>query len=186
MPTTTASEEIQPGLIAVADNMPPIVAPTDAEVDLEVLRSVPKQFEINDPKSANWLVKKIIAAREYAIHVRRWADLEVRRSEREEQCLLYLFGRQIETWAKVEVTKLGGRRKSVSLPGGTLAFRVQKAHLVVDDETRLMEWARINCPDAIQVTERLVKTPVNDHFVATGELPDGARIEPEKESFRIS
>jgi hypothetical protein len=185
--TNVNAEEIQvPGLIAVAENMPPIVASTDAEVDLEVLRSVPKQFSIGDEKTANWLVKKIIAARQYASNVKRWADLELKRAEREEECLMFLFGRQIERWAREEIEKLGGKRKSISLPSGTIGFRTVKSHLVVKDEIRLMQWARTNCPAAIQTTEKLAKTPVNEHFTITGEIPDGTHLEPDREAFRIS
>ena len=40
-------------------------APGDADVDLEVLKSVPKAFAIDCEEHANWLVRKIVAARQY-------------------------------------------------------------------------------------------------------------------------
>jgi hypothetical protein len=169
-----------------APSAPPSEHPGDAEVDVEVLRQVPKAFCIQDQNSANWLVRKVMASRQYGQDVKRWAELEMRRAEREEACLMYLFGRQIERWAREEIGKLGGRRKSISLPAGTVAFRKVNAHLVVEDEARLMAWARDNCPTAIQVTERLAKTPINELFTETGELPEGARLEREREVFRIS
>src|SRR4051794_29700288 len=79
---------------------------SDADVDLEVLKTVPKQFRIDDEQSANWLVRKVIAAREYGERVKAWAEQERRRAEREERTLMFLFGRQIEVWAKCEIEKL--------------------------------------------------------------------------------
>jgi hypothetical protein len=159
----------------------------DAEVDIEVLRSVPKTFEINSEQTANWLVKKVIAAREYAERVKRFAEQEQRRAEREEKTLLFLFGRQIETWAKGEIEKLNGRRKSICLPAGTVCFRHEGAKLVIDDDEAVMGWARHHCPMAIQTVEKLSKTAVKAHFEKSGDMPDvGAHIEPEHERFRIS
>jgi hypothetical protein len=74
--------------------------PGDPEIDAEILSSVPRQFAIVDEQSANWLIRKITAARQYAVQVAEWAEQEKRRAAREEQCLMYLFGRQIELWAK--------------------------------------------------------------------------------------
>jgi phage host-nuclease inhibitor protein Gam len=174
------------GLIAVSENTPPITAPGDAEVDLEILKSVPKKFEIIDEKTANWLVKKVIAARQYAANVALWAELEKRRAQREETTLMFLFGRQIENWTKTEVERLGGRRKSVALPAGTVGYRLQPLKLIVDDEAAVMSWASQHCPAAIQTIEKLVKTPLNEHFEKTGEVaPHGINIEPATEKFFI-
>ena len=49
--------------------------------------------------------------------------------EREEKTLMFLFGRQIEDWAKAEIEKLRGRRKSINLPGGTVGFRHEEIAL---------------------------------------------------------
>jgi|SRR5665213_2833610 len=166
--------------------MPATASATDAEVDIEVMKSTPTKFAVEDEKSANWLVRRIIAARQYALNVKTWSQIEQRRAEREEATLLFLYGRQIEMWAREEIEKLGGRRKSINLPGGTVSFRKENAKLVVNNETVLLEWARRNLPNAIQKIEKLLKTPVNEHFEATGELPDGTHLEPEREKFRIS
>src|SRR4051794_28526957 len=64
--------------------MSPAPDPQDAEVDTEVLRSVPKMFVIEDEKSASWLVRKILAARAYASRVKAWSEAEQRRAAREE------------------------------------------------------------------------------------------------------
>lgn len=165
--------------------MLPATTAVDAEVDLEILKVVPKKFEVCDEKSANWLVRRIHNARQYSIHVKEFAQREQRRAEREEMTLFFLFGRQLERWARGEIEKLNGRRKSLCLPAGTVAFRTEAAKLVVDDEAVLMAWAKKCCPEAIQVSEKLIKTPINEHFKACGELPDGCHLEPENDTFRI-
>src|SRR5579862_4239911 len=91
---------------------PPLDHPADAEVDLEVLKLVPKRFEVCDEGSANWLVRRIISSRHYEERVKAWAEQERRRAQREETVLLFLFGRQLERWSKSAIESLGGRRKS--------------------------------------------------------------------------
>lgn len=167
--------------------MPAAVNGEDAEVDGEVLRIVPKQFAIVDEKTANWLVRKIIEARQYDAQVKTWAAKECRRAEREEMTLMFLFGRQIEAWTKDQIGRLSGRRKSICLPAGTVGFRSQNAKLVIDDEFAVLNWARQNLPSAIQSTEKLLKSILNGHFETSGELPEkGAHVEPAREKFSIS
>lgn len=163
-----------------------VVHPGDAEVDIEVLKSVPKEFCIDSEERANWLVRKIIAARDYAVRVKTWSEQEQRRAAREEQTLMFLFGRQIEAWAKYEIDKLKGRRKSMNLPAGAVGFRSVSARLVVDDEAAVLAWARFHLPDAVIVTEKLSKSVINEHAEKLGLIPDeGVHIEPVSERFFI-
>jgi len=111
--------------------------PGDAEVDIEVLSGVPKAFAIDCEDHANWLVKKIVSARSYADHVKKWAEQEQRRAEREEHTLMFLFGRQLEMWARDQIALLH-KRKSLALPAGTVGFRTIAAKLVIDDEKRVL------------------------------------------------
>ena len=160
--------------------------PADVETDIAVLREVPHQFAVVDEKSANWLVRRIVAAREYAERVKEWAALEVRRAEREQQTLMLLYGRQAEAWAATEIAKFNGRRKSVNLPGGTIGFRRLPSRLVVDDEAAVMVWAREHCPPAIVVVEKLSKTIFDQYVKDTGHVPDGGvHVEPAGEKFYI-
>ena len=170
------------------DEMPALapVHPSDAETDLQVLREVPQRFAVNDEGSANWLVRRIMAAREYGQKVKDWAEQERRRAEREEQTLLYLYGRQAERWAQQEIASLNGKRKSLVLPGGTVGFRRAPAKLVVDDEKAVISWARKNCPQAVVVVERLAKVILDTYVHETGHTPeDGVHVEPAADKFYI-
>lgn len=164
----------------------PVLHVTDADTDLEVLRSVPKQFAITDDKTANWLVKRIQQSRHYAERVKEWAELELRRAAREEATLLWVYGRQLEQWAKDEIAKFNGRRKSLALPAATVGFRTNGPKIVVDDEAVVLAWARSNLPSAVVTVEKLAKSVVNEHAERTGELPDGGvHVEPAAEKFYI-
>ena len=169
-----------------ASSLPPTQHSLDAATDLEVLKSVPERFAITDEQTANWLVKKVVAAREYAERVKKWADQEIRRAEREERTLMYLFGRQLEKWAGDEIQKLNGKRKSLALPGGTVGFRTSNTCLQIDDERAVLSWAKENCPTAVTVMEKLSRSVLTEYFEKTGEIPDGgAHVAPAAEKFFI-
>ena len=186
MNAVVAGQVRQPTRIEVSAQTPPIATAVDAEVDIEILKAIPKKFAIVDENSANWLVRKIIAARQYIVSVKAWADLEQKRAQREETTLMFLFGRQIENWTKDQIEKLDGRRKSISLPAGTLGFRSEKRKLVIDDDDIVLSWVRKNLPTAIKTEEKLMKSVLNEHFDKTGEVPDvGAHVEPGGERFSI-
>lgn len=183
---TTTTNAIQSKSDHFNRGTPAIATPMDAEVDIEILKSVPKQFEINDERSANWLIRKISNARYYTEQVKKWAELEIARAAREEKTLMFLFGRQIEAWVKTEIERLGGKRKSVSLPAGNAGFRSTQPKIVIDDEELVMSWARANCRQAIVVIEKVSKSALDQYIEQTGVLPDaGVHVEPAAEKFFI-
>lgn len=156
------------------------------DTDIEILKTIPKDFAIDCADHANWLVRKVIEARAYSERVKAWAEQEQRRAAREEQTLMFLFGRQIESWTKSEIEKLGGRRKSLSLPAGRVGYRKCNAKLVVDDEQVVLAWAKENCAGAVVVVERLSKSALDDFVATTGAFPErGAHIEPQAERFYV-
>lgn len=144
---------------------------------------VPDRFEVHDAKSANWVVRRIVESRAYAEHVKQWAELELRRAERDEQFFLTRFGPQLEAWARGEIARL--RRKSVKLPAGTLGFRTDPPRLLVADETKLIRWCRASLPDAIKVETHVLKSLVKDHVRHTGECPDGAEVSGGGQRFYV-
>ena len=76
------------------------VTQVEAEVDIEVKRTVPEGFRVHNAESAAWVVRRVVAAREYGLRVRRWAELERRRAEAEEARL---------EWAQKPPVRHGGR-----------------------------------------------------------------------------
>jgi hypothetical protein len=146
---------------------------------------VPDKFRVADEDSANWLIKKIVEARQYTARVKAWADREVRRAERDEDFFLSRFGPQLQAWATLQVEALGGRRKSINLPAGSVGYRTCPAKLVVEDEEQVLRWAKAMCPAAVVTVMTISKTVLNDHFAATGELADGVRHESKTERFYV-
>ena len=162
---------------------------------------VTEAFAVRDASSANWLVRRIVEARNYSDHVRAWAALEIRRAERDEQFFLQRYGAQLEAWARQELSACGGRRRSIALPGGMIGFRRGHPHLLVLQPNELVGWCRAhlldalvveisatgavaetlwqfgqeNCTDA-KVSESFSKTILEQHVRNTGECPSGAEI----------
>jgi hypothetical protein len=156
------------------------------EVDLDVLRCVPERFTVTDTNSANWVVRKIIEARSYSARVKIWAEQEQRRALSEERTLLFLFGRQLEHWTLTEIEKLASRRKSISLPAGTVGFRKVGPRLVIDNEASVLSWAKANCQQAVVTVQKLSKVSLNAYVEASGHIPDqGAHMEMSIEHFFI-
>lgn len=162
----------------------PVVA-VEAEVEAELQRIVPEGFSIRCPKTAGWVVRRIVASRRYAEHVKVWAEQERRRAEAEEQRLIFLFGGALRQWAEAEIAKLRGRRRSVALPGGTVGFRAVPSHILIRDEGVVLRWAKQACPSAVVVSERLLKTPINEHFQKTGEVPEGVEVAAARDEFFV-
>lgn len=137
---------------------------------------VDEGFHVRDAATANWVVRKILEARAYAARVTAWAELEHRRAERDEQFLLRRFGVELEEWARQQIATQHDKRQSVSLPAGSIGFRVEPTKLCVTDEPALLAWCRQHLPSAIRTVESPMKTPLNDHLKTTGECPDGTTL----------
>ena len=153
------------------------------EIEIAPPPDVPEAFAVDDANSANWLVRKIVEARDYAEHVKKWAALELRRAEREERFFLERFGHQIEAWARQQIT--GSRRKSLKLPAGTVGFRTELSKLEVLDEQKLIGWCRKSLPAALRVETHVLKSLVKDHVQHTGECPDGVDVAEGQERFFV-
>lgn len=151
----------------------------------EIAASVPETFSIRDHRSANWLVRRINEARRYAASVRRYAESELKRAQREEEFLMSRYGAQLEQWAIHEINRNGGRRKFVALPGGRVCLRRVPAWLEIADESQAIGWCRTHLPSAVQIIERLRRTDLRHHVEETGEVPEGVAVRGECQRLTI-
>ncbi len=183
---------------------------TPAEVDPEPPVIVPDAFVVDDASKASWVVRKIVEAREYAQRVQRWWEQELRRVVREETWLLQRFGDELEAWTKAELERRGGRKGFVHLPGGMVGFRHQPARLQIVDEQAAIAWCRAHFPLALKVMveandergsallrwyeehapgchmrQQVLRDPLSDRLMETGELPDGINMRPAADQFYI-
>jgi hypothetical protein len=171
---------------------------------------VPERFVIDDAPKASWVVRKIVEARKYGERVQQWCERELHRAEQEEEWLLRRFGVELEAWAKGELERTGGRRRSLNLPGGAVGFRMQPARVEVLDEQAVLTWCRSQLPIALKVTveandqhglellrwqaqhaedsrlrQYVLREALNRHVQETGELPDGAGVRPAADQFYV-
>lgn len=138
---------------------------TNIENETQALEiATPEQFAIVDAKSANWVIRRIMEAREYAQQVDEWAEAEKSRAAHAEAFFLERYGAQLEEFARTAIAEQNGRfkhepRKSLKLPAGTIGFRAQPRPkgcpgVRVVDEQAVIEWCRRKLPAAIRITER--------------------------------
>ena len=143
-------------------------------------------FSVRDDETANWLVRRIVAARAYAERCEAFAARERRRAAQEEAFLLGKFGAQLREYATRKLIEQGGRRKSVNFPAGTVGYRTQPEKIVVDDEAAVITWAREHNPTLVSTIEKLKKAELNDYVKKTGEVPAlGVHIESAHDEFYI-
>ena len=186
MRTSTESQASEE-MVSSKQQMPPTLSSVDAEVDIEVLKAVPQQFCVADESSANWVIRRIVSARQYSERVRDWAEREQQRAAREERTLMFLFGAQLERWAREEIAaRFRGRKKSLALPAGLVGYRSVAAKFVIDDEQAILAWAREHCEHAIIVVEKLIKSEIDAYITRTGAVPDsGLHVESAQERFYL-
>jgi hypothetical protein len=149
---------------------------SEADQSNQLGSAVEEGFHVHDAASANWVVRKVVEARQYAERVRAWAEAELRRAKREEEYFMFRFGAQLEQWARAQIAVTRPHRNSVALPAGKIGFRLQPLRLNIVDEPKVLEWCKRNAPAAVVTSERILKTAIMTHFTATGETPDGATI----------
>src|SRR5688500_19003890 len=162
-----------------------VVSAEDVPDEAELAAMVPQRCAVKDESSADWLVRKLVEAEAHIRRVKEQSDREIRRTEREWQFLVMRYGPDLERWARAELGKHKGRRKSLLLLSGTVGFRRLAEKLVVDDDAAVLAWARRHCRKAVVVTERVSKTLLNEHIGSTGELPGGTHVEPPCERFYV-
>lgn len=150
----------------------------------EVVIAVPERFAVIDAQSANWVVRKVMESRAYAVSVREWAARETRRAENEERFFMMRFGAQLHAWAREQLPN-AQKRKSICLPAGTLGFRHEPLKLEVSDEDALLAWCQAHLPEAIATELRVRKSVVANNLSATGELPPGVQIAEAREKFYL-
>jgi phage host-nuclease inhibitor protein Gam len=156
------------------------------ETDADALQLfVPdERFHVLDAESANFVIRKILEARRYGERAEAFAAAEMRRAQREEHFFWARFGGELEAWAKEQIAR-EFRRKSLSLPSGTLGFRTEPQRLTVQDEARVLAWCRSSLPRAVKTAHSVLKSEITDYIKSSGELPPGVEITGGGERFYV-
>jgi hypothetical protein len=167
------------------------------------LIEVREAFAVTDFQSAEWVIRKIQAARGYAESVQAWANRETAKAQKAEQFYFEAYGEQLKQLTAD--TTADCKKKYLDLPSGRLQLRKEPVKLAVTDDAALREWAKENAMPVFKVevkinseltrqtadkimefvsslgldvglTETLSKTRLNVIFQATGEVPNGCEV----------
>lgn len=126
-----------------------------------------------------------VASRRIAM-VQEWLDGEKAKLEREIEWLGSQVRAQVPPTPDALQEVYGTKKKSISLPHGSVGFRASRDTVAIEDKDAALEYAKANVPDAVRVSERVVKTPLIEHAKVTGVAKgDGWRFVPGEDSFFV-
>lgn len=157
---------------------------------LSVQPEVPA-FAVHDVSSAEWVLKRLqeqdaqldaLEAQERAI----LDNLKTMKSriESRRNGLLYRFKQELETFVR---NNLPAGKKSWVSPYGSVQFRMNPARLKVADPAVALEWARVEAPHCIKLTEefQISKLTAEDKTALMQNPPSGFDVTPAAESVEI-
>lgn len=140
-----------------------------------------------DAERANYLLRRLTRISEnldqvnavVAAEVQRIADWKAERAgvlEREQAWVEHA----LEGFMREAVRT--GSSKTMHLPNGTLTVRAARSRVIVDDEAAVLEWAKANAPEAVKVTESVLKGQIDDlavdkHKTSQTVRDDGTEVE---------
>jgi len=137
-------------------------------------------FDVTNYTEVNWSVSKameataIIAAKEaQAAEWKKKIDDWLEKEKKEYIYTVQKMEELLKPFAEKEL--MGKKTRTVSFPNGKAGFRKTPDKLEIADDKAALAWAKAHKPEAVKVTESVLKTPLMDNFKATGELPDGVK-----------
>jgi hypothetical protein len=116
----------------------------------ELIEQRDETFSVTDGPSANWVIQKYLAAKEYAESVQRYADLEGAKAARAMAFYQDVYFPQLRSFAML--ASKGAKVKYVNLPGGRLQLREEPLKFVVEDDALYTAWVIDNVPEAVTRT----------------------------------
>ena len=145
-------------------------------------------FVIDTEERANWYLRKVANLEAEKARIKSQAAAMIAQVEADAARLEYRFASQLEAFARQELEKRGGRRKSLTLFQGTLSFRSQGPRLSVGD---VSSDAALTCAAGWQATRPTIDraaylAAAERIFADTGELLPGIERSEAKESFSVS
>ncbi len=147
-----------------------------------------ERFHVHDQGSAEWVLSKWFEADSElaALEARKKVllaniDAMQRDHQRRLDWLNLRFGDELREWARTELE--GSKSRTLKTVFAKLSFRKLKAKLLVHDEEKAVAWAKVNQPQAVKTTEKLLVSMlenVYDDFEAPG-----LSIEPARDKFSV-
>jgi hypothetical protein len=150
--------------------------------DDQITAEVKARFSIRDVGSANWAAGKIAMWQNEVDRRKAQAKEYIAEAERNVRRLSFLFMTQLEAWAKVNIPQ---DKRSLKLPLATLKFTETQDKIEVRDEGKVVAWATVNLPDAVEMKASLIM--LKDYWLASEKetVPDGCAEVPKQSIFKV-
>ena len=149
-------------------------------------------FRIDTDEKANWYLRKLANIEAEKARVTEQAEKILSQLQADADRLTFMFGSQLETYARMKMQENGGKRRSVSWLQGTVSFRSVAASWRITDTSAALAYAKQHAPELVSTTttERLkaqdYTTAALARLDATGELLPGVDSTPAHETVKIS
>lgn len=175
---------------APALEMPDFTAPEAADgVCAPAVTTEAPRFCIDSREKANWYLKKLARIENERALVKAQAEEIVRGLDADAARLRALHEADLQAWAKDELERMGGRKKTLPLLFGTVAFRTVPAALRVVGSAEAAEYAKSQGWEVVTTVEKLDAEGYKQQAAAalheTGEVLPGVEIVAERESFSV-
>ena len=141
------------------------------------------EFHITDEASANWLLRKLANLEAERARVKAQAARIVAQLDADEKHLRDLYEAEAREWARQELGKRAGRRRSLPLLQGTLAFRTVPPSLRVEDVAAALSTAAEL--GAVRVDVAAYRDAAITALQERGEILPGCVRDGEREHFAI-
>lgn len=149
----------------------------------------PDKFKVTNLQSASWCMAKTNTAadkianaeamREEAIRrINTWFD-EYTAPHAATIAAMEMF---LEPWVREEIADQ--KSKSVKLPNGTAGFRSTPESVVITDEVKIVEEAKVAGIET-HIKETVHKKDLKKHIMETGQVFDNAFLVPGSEKFYV-
>jgi phage host-nuclease inhibitor protein Gam len=153
-------------------------------------------WSINSLSSADWALSRVsdleaelaennAVAEEAIARIQSRAD---KLNERVQKGITF-FRSALAAYAYAHRDELlkGGKKKSRALLHGSLGWKKAGGDLKVQDREALLAWARTQPVEKafLRIKEEPAVDEVKRHFKASGEIPPGCDVEPEREDFVV-
>jgi hypothetical protein len=144
----------------------------EADLDDFLAEGIPAELleveppEVPDPYGANILLRRLARLERSAQDIAEMHDAEVARIDAWAGGRLAIIEHEA-SWIRLSLKgfmfhhNLVTGDKTLDLPNGTLKVTKPTGRIVVDDPHALLEWAKANDPDAVKVTESVLKSKVS-------------------------
>jgi phage host-nuclease inhibitor protein Gam len=125
-----------------------------------------QRFIVDDETKAEWALRKLARAEAELERDRAIALAEIEKVSAWLDARRNVTQRQIDFFRSLlrefHTNELASdpKRKTISLPSGTLRARKAAEKWVVDNEVAFIDWAKVNLPEAVRTREEAAKTEI--------------------------